>query len=101
MRGMEQWKPFNSLLKESDIYFLEKERLKVTKPIISKDKIYEIDIIIRDAIKSNKEINLKYFINNFFYNITGYIKKINTNEKYILINNKRIYFKDIIDINFY
>ena len=99
MRDMVKWKPFNTLLKNGDIDLIEKEKSIVTKPIITKDKILEIDYTLKEAIKFNKTIEIKYFhINRILY-ISGIITKINVNEKYIFINNKKIYFKEIINVH--
>ena len=46
MRGMIKWKPFNSLLKDSDIYELERQKMLVSKPIIMEDIVIYINYII-------------------------------------------------------
>lgn len=98
MRGMVKWKPFNSLIKESDIYFLAKARLKECKPIISKDRIVDIDYTLREALKFNLKIEIKYWDIDKMIFICGFIEKVNVYEKYILINNKRMYFVNVINI---
>ncbi len=98
MRGMVKWQPFNSILNYTDLDDILKSRNKVTKPIISKDRIIEIDYTIKEALRNNLEVNIKYFKYTSLKYIDGYIDKVNVNEKYILVNNTRIYFKDIIDL---
>lgn len=98
MREMIKWKPFNTLLKNNDIDLILKEKEKMNKPIISKDRINEIDYVLKEAISYNKTIEVKYWNAGSLKYVTGVINKINTNEKYILINNRRMYFKNIINI---
>ena len=98
MRGMIKWKPFNSLLNNKDIDEINKARYKVIKPVISKDRIIEIDFNIKEALNNNSDVEIKYFSINTLKYVIGKIDKINIYQKYILINNYRIYFKDIINL---
>lgn len=98
MRGMIKWKPFNSLFSNKDINNIINSRFKQTKPTIMEDKINEINYTLYNAITFNKEIQIKYWHINILKIINGKIDKINTNEKYILINKTRIYFKNLINI---
>ena len=88
-------KPFNTLLKNNDIDEILKEKEKIDKPIISKDRIKEIDYTLKEAIAYNKTIEIKYWNTNSLKYITGNIDKIDINLKYILINNKRMHFLNI------
>jgi len=97
MRGMIKWAPFNNLIKASDIKEIEKNLKKQEKPTIMEDLIYEIDNILNLAIEKELTINIKYWHLNTLANINGKISKYNKIEKYILINNTRIYFKNIIN----
>lgn len=99
MRGMIKWKPFNTLLNNRDINEIIMIRNKVEKPIIMEDRINEIDNLLKVAINENKEIKVKYFDKGELKYINGNIRKINTIEKYILINSIRIYFKNLIKVD--
>ena len=96
MRGMIKWKPFNSLLNSNDIKELEKRKEKKEKPILMIDRINEINYLITKSIKEKTNLEVKHYKNDLFYITRGKIEKINTIEKYILIDNTRIYFKNII-----
>ena len=98
MRGMIKWKPFNSLLNNKDYEDIEKKRNIITKPSIAKDKIIEIDYILKESIKYKKMVEIKYFSVNDLKYTRGTIEKLDTYEKYILINKTRIYFKNIINL---
>jgi len=98
MRGMIKWKPFNTLINNKDINEISISRLKENKPTIMEDKINEINNILQLSTNNNLNLEIKYWHINRLKSITGNIKKINTNEKYILINQTRIYFKNLINI---
>ena len=96
-RKMVKWKPFNTLLKYKDILDIERNRNLIDKPVIMEDRIIKIDNILKDA-NENTLVKVKYFNKGILFYITGNIKKVNKIEKYILINNTRIYYKNLIDI---
>lgn len=96
-RKMIKWKPFNTLLKYKDILDIERNRSLIDKPVIMEDRIIKIDKILKD-VNENTLVKVKYFNKGVLFYITGNIKKFNEIEKYILINNTRIYYKNLIDI---
>lgn len=96
-RKMVKWKPFNTLLKYKDILDIERNRNLIDKPVIMEDRITKIDNILKDA-NENTLVKVKYFNKGILFYITGNIKNVNEIEKYILINNTRIYYKNLIDI---
>ena len=96
-RKMVKWKPFNTLLKYKDILDIERNRSLIDKPIIMEDRIVKIDNILKD-VNENTLVKVKYFNKGMLLNITGNIKNVNVIEKYILINDTRIYYKNLIDI---
>lgn len=96
-RKMVKWKPFNTLLKYKDILDIERNRSLIDKPVIMEDRIIKIDKILKD-VNENTLVKVKYFNKGILFYITVNIKKVNEIEKYILINNTRIYYKNLIDI---
>lgn len=96
-RKIVKWKPFNTLLKYKDILDIERNRSLIDKPVIMEDRIIKIDNILKDA-NENTLVKVKYFNKGVLFYITGNIKNVNEIEKYILINNTRIYYKNLIDI---
>jgi hypothetical protein len=96
-RKMVKWKPFNTLLKYKDILDIERNRSLIDKPVIMEDRIIKIDNILKN-VNENTLVKVKYFNKGILFYITGKIKKVNEIEKYILINNTRIYYKNLIDI---
>ena len=60
------------------------------------DRISKINMCLIEAVKDNLNIEIKHIKECILKTDIRKINKINKNEKYILINNKRIYFKNII-----
>ena len=98
MRGMIKWKPFNTLLKESDIIEIEQKKQLINKPTLMTDRINYINETLIEALKNNLNTNIEYFSHGMLKTTNGKIDKLNTLEKYILINKTRIYFKNLINI---
>lgn len=99
MRGMIKWKPFNSLLKDNDIFEIERKKMLVSKPIIMEDRINLINDIIKEAVSSDLDVSILFFYHGMLRKVNGKIDKVNVYEKYILINKARIYFKNLIDVS--
>ena len=97
-RGMIKWKPFNSVLNSNDLYDIINSKNIKKKPIISEDVLYKIDYTIKEAYINKSKVKIDYWCDNI-NTIIGVIDKIDTQKKYILVNNTKIYFKDILDIN--
>lgn len=98
MRGMIKWKPFNSLLKDSDILDIERKKMLESRPIIMEDRINSIDETIREAISNKLDVSVLFFSHGMLKRFNGKILEVNVYEKYILISKTRIYFKNLIDL---
>lgn len=98
-RGMIKWAPFQSL-KEQSIYLheMEKNRKKVPKPILSEDQMSEINDSL--TYYNNEVVVVVYYKNGFIKQIKGRIKKIDPTFKYLLIEEIKISFDNLLDIIF-
>lgn len=95
-----KWAPFNSLING---YYLiksiEYEKNKIPKPILSEEQINIIEQKIIEAYIDQTKLELKIYKNGYIYNTYGLITKINSINKKIILNNKKvIYFFEILDI---
>jgi hypothetical protein len=98
-RGMIKWAPFQSL-KEQTIYLheIENNRKKVPKPILSEDQISEINYSL--TTYNNEVVVIVYYKNGFIKQIKGRIKKIDPTFKYLLVEDIKISFNNLLDIIF-
>lgn len=94
-----KWAPFNSVINSNSVINeLVNEQNKIEKPILTEDKINEIEAYIITSYQSKTKINIKYFKNYKFERIEGFIAKIDTlNKKITLESGISLYFCNIID----
>ena len=98
-RGIIKWQPFDScyssskILKEID----DKKNRKIF-PVLSEDQLIILEEKITTAYHLNENINIEYFYNGKITNVKGKIYFINYIDKKLFIDNKIIYFKQIINI---
>ena len=98
-RGMIKWMPFNSVVASKDIlYSLMKEKTKVTRPIMSDDEIKTIEDAIIDAYYTEQKVYITYFKNVYNYEYYGKIKKIDSSNKLIYLNNLKLLFNQITGV---
>lgn len=98
-RGIIKWQPFDSCYSSTkilnDIY--NKKNRKIF-PILSEDQLFILEEKIIDAYHLNEVISIEYFYNGDILNIKGKINSLDYQNKKLYINNKLIYFKQIIKI---
>ena len=98
MRKMIKWKPFYSIKGlDNIIYENTLQNSKITKPTILNSEV--INYNLQTAINENLKIIIKYFDYGFLKIIEGKIEKIDLIYKYLIIDSKRIYFKNIITLD--
>lgn len=86
-----QFMPFDSL---KGFYELLKE--------VEKDNFSTLEEIVNkkiENIKINDKVNISYYYNDEYIETYGIVKKIDYVNKYIILLNSKINFKDIININ--
>lgn len=97
-RGMIKWRPFNALITPQEVkkeLLLEKEKLEM--PVISTDQEEEINNNIINAYNNKLEVIIKHIHLGLLITEKGIIEKIYPT--YLIIQNKRIYFKYILKLN--
>ena len=93
---------YNEAINETKRYTSKKIELDEEEKSIINNKLIEIE----SNINSYKCLNIKYFVKDklkdggSYYEVTGYVKRIDTyNNLIILTNNKKIHINDIISIS--
>lgn len=98
-RGIIKWQPFNSCFSSQQIINdITSFKNKKDFPELSEDQINLISEKIKDAYILNINVTIEYFYDGAITTISGKINNINTKEKRICLNNKYIYFKQILKI---
>lgn len=98
-RGMIKWMPFNSVVSNKEIlYSLLKEKEKTSKPIMSDDEKKTLEESIIDAYYMQDKIHITYYKKGYTYEYYGLIKKIDSSNKLIYLNNLKLLFNQIIGV---
>ena len=93
------WAPFNSVINNHDIINDIKEKESyISKPNYTDEQLEELERIIIESYTSNNVITVDYYSNNKSISIKGTINKIDPVYKRIRINDKYLYFYNIINI---
>ena len=95
-RGMMKWRAFNAVIPAKEL--LKKDE-PFHMPILSKDEISELEETIADSYYAHSEIELEFFENKKLLKIKGVVTKIDSTSKNIIINSKKINFRQIYHIN--
>jgi len=96
-RGMMKWAPYKSLVEQSE--FLDKMRFdksKKLKPTLSSDKAEEIDLILQNY--HGQELKITYFHNGCRYQIKTIIKRVDIQNKCLILPQGKLKLSDLIDI---
>lgn len=100
-RGIIKWQPFNSCINSNEIINdIKNKKDRKEFPILSEDQTLIIEQTINDAFILKIKVNIEYFFDGKINNICGIIKFINFSQKYLYIENRNIYFKQILKINY-
>lgn len=91
-----QFLPFDALNGLQDA-LREKEVEYVDKIELSDDKKQELSDKLRN-IKVGEKVRVMFYINNQYKEANGKANDINKLEKYIIVDNIKIYFTDILSI---
>ena len=97
-RGMIKWMPFNSVVNTKYIVnSIEKEKRKISKPILSDEQIAEIENNILESFINKVPISFKIYQAGYIYEFIDTVTNIDSSKKIIVLaNHKKIYFREII-----
>jgi len=94
------WSPFNSVINNKVIMSeIKSKENRINKPILSEEQINDIENTIIESFTSNLNVMVSYYNNYKIDTYIGLINKINSTNKTITINNKILYFNNILKIS--
>lgn len=99
-RGIIKWAPFDALNGfHETIESYKYEKGKRHKPVLLEDKLEALDQILKLVIENNSEIQIYYFYDGYVKNVYGYVKRIDRNYKYLILDHgMKLSLEDIVDI---
>lgn len=97
-RGMMKWAPYRSLIEQAPILArMRYEKGKRPRPHISSDRAREINDIL--TAYSGEEVDAEYYEDGYRHQIHGIISEISALYRYLVIEEKRISFVDLLNLD--
>lgn len=99
-RGIIKWAPFDALAGfDAVISKMIYDKNKIDKPELTEDRLYQMDIVIKDAIRKNMELEISYFTDGYIKTIYNKILKIDIYSKTIILDsNIKLNISDIMNL---
>ena len=99
-RGIIKWAPFDALNGFHEMIAAYKyEKGKMARPVLLEDKLNDLDNLLKEVILESLEIEVHYFMDGYIKHMYGYIKKIDRNNRYFILDSGyRINLEDVVDI---
>lgn len=98
-RDMVKWLPFNSLINNKTVVEkVLKEKAKTKMPVLSEDEIKDLEDKILNAYYKKEPVKITYYKNGYFYEEISEIKKIDSSNKLIYLNNTKLIFNQIVGV---
>ncbi len=96
-RGMIKWAPFASLMNSQKVINeIMNDKDKINKPILNEDYLNILNTKFLD--NSDEIVTIIYFADGLKHSITGKINKIDTINRYLIINQQKIKMSTILDL---
>lgn len=96
-RGMMKWMPYQSLVEQASfLAVMRRQKARISKPRISSERAEKINEIL--TTYCGEEVKVKYYDDGFLHFLDGTISKIDATWRYILLQGKRIDFRNLIDL---
>ena len=100
-RGMKKWAPFSSLIEQATcLEQMRYERNKIDKPVLSDDQMEKINYILQ-TYKRGQTVKIKFYNDGYLYVIETQIKRIDLENRCLILQEGKLRFENLIDIDNY
>ena len=98
-RGMKKWAPFSSLIEQATcLEEMKYQRNKIDKPILTDDQIEKINYVLQSYQKGQR-VKINFYHDGYLYYIENEIKRIDLENKQLILTNGKLRFENILDID--
>jgi len=98
-RGMKKWAPFSSLIEQATcLEQMKYERNKIDKPILTDDQIEKINYVLQ-SYQKGQTVKIKFYNDGYLYYIETQIKRIDLENRQLILTNGKLKFENILDID--
>ena len=97
-RGMKKWAPYSSLIDQATcLEEMKYQRNKVARPILAEDQKEKINYVLQ-SYQKGQLVRIKFFNDGYLYYINTTIKKIDLENRKLILEHGKLEFINIIDI---
>lgn len=97
-RGMKKWAPFSSLIEQATcLEQMKYERNKIQKPVLTTDQMEKIENTLQ-SYKKGQIVKITFFNDGYIYYVTTSIKRIDIENRVLVLDNGKLPFSEILDI---
>lgn len=97
-RGNKKWQPMMLIEHRQRLKQLKSSEKNRKKPILYDQEKELINYRLQQALQNNLAVEIKYYDNKRFKTAAGRIEKVDINQKYIFINNKKIPLENLLKV---
>ena len=98
-RGMKKWAPFSSLIEQATcLEEMKYQRNKVEKPTLTDDQKEKIEYVLQ-SYKKGQTVKIKFYNDGYLYVIETQIKRIDIENRSLILTNGKLRFENLIDID--
>ena len=98
-RGMKKWAPFSSLIEQATcLEEMKYQRNKISKPILTDDQKEKIECVLQ-TYQKGQTVKIKFYNDGYLYVVETQIKRIDIENRCLILTNGKLKFENIIDID--
>ena len=98
-RGMKKWAPFSSLIEQATcLEEMKYQRNKVSKPVLTEDQMEKINYVLQ-SYQKGQIVKIKFYHDGYLYVINTTIKRIDLENKKLILEKGKLDFSNLIDID--
>ena len=96
---MKKWAPYSSLIEQATcLEEMKYQRNKIAKPILTEDRKEKINYVLQ-SYQKGETIKIKFYNDGYLYEIETTIKRIDLENRILVLENGKLRFENLIDID--
>lgn len=97
-RGMKKWAPYSSLIEQATcLEEMKYQRNKIARPILTEDQKEKINYVLQ-SYQEGQIVRIKFFNDGYLYYINTTIKRIDLENRKLILEHGKLDFINLIDI---
>lgn len=98
---MKKWAPFSSLIEQATcLEEMKYQRNKIEKPVLTDDQMEKINYVLQ-TYQKGQTVKIKFYNDGYLYVVETQIKRIDLENRQLILTNGKLRFENILDIDNY